>query len=286
MPPVSGKSKKAKEKAKKMVEARIKKKRVLVATASPGAQLIDTTTLPGVSTPSPSTSIMRNKQITSASKRKQIIFSEKPCVEKPVVKKLDKSVLIKLSDLASIAEKTACKQCGGDISFVTKSVGVDASINMRCLCCDEQFLQRDPKVKGLKIKKHTTLNMLELKLVYEVMNSGLGLKGMYGICSVLDLGNAASRSYYKHKDYIAQKAKEKTAKHLEEAVLSITKIYATELDKYPDEEGVLDIAVSYDGKLVHTHTHMHAHTHTHTCMHTHTHTHACTHTHTFGFFIW
>ena len=123
---VSRKTQKARERGVKMAEAKKKKKSVVVATAS---------AVPVEATPSPSTSGTQKRTYCSASKRKRLLYfredsesveQQSESVEKQserdekIPQKEDKSVLIKLSELASIADKSCCKQCGGDVSFLSK----------------------------------------------------------------------------------------------------------------------------------------------------------------------
>ena len=76
-----------------------------------------------------------------------------------------------------------------------------------------------------------------------------GYQEMKRITSSLELGQLSKRSYYKHKNFITEKSREKSERTSKKSVDDVIRnVYAKELGIFPNENGILNIAVSYDGE--------------------------------------
>ena len=183
---------------------------VVTPTQSPQPQQQQLT----VTTP-PSTSGIT--QVSSAKKRKKLLSgeSEHDMDSQTETRKKNSKVMVEKTDLRCMSEKILCKICGGDVLHCCNGVALESHVTLKCERCDENMLECNPKFEDEK----KGFRKLEMKLIYETMNMGVGFRGMKRICSILDMGDVSNRLYYKHKAFITKKAIAKTKEYSKEKLM-------------------------------------------------------------------
>lgn len=88
-----------------------------------------------------------------------------------------------------------------------------------------------------------------MKLVYSAMFEGLSFTSVQRFCALYDMPLVSKRQFLKYKKCIASVARKKTMEHLEQCSRLVTQYYENELSRLPDDDGILDVDVTYDGKL-------------------------------------
>lgn len=76
---------------------------------------------------------------------------------------------------------------------------------------------------------------------------GLAYSGVEKICGLLSIRHFTRGVYMRYANYITDKTVQHTKSLLEQSRKAVFSYYAQELDRHPDEDGILDVDVSFDG---------------------------------------
>lgn len=183
---------------------------------------------------------------SSAKKRKRLFVSDDQ--GDTVVKKEDYNIIMQKSDLETLVSKMLCAQCHAspECSFDTYGTGTDSQGTISCQC-DEKLYTLNSELKCFTHGRSKYYSFT-MKLVYNSLLEGLSHRAVQKSCALLDMKPVNKRQWLKYKRAICEVAVKKTKTQLSDSVAQIFKYYADELDRHPDENGVLDIDVSFDGK--------------------------------------
>lgn len=234
------------EQARKMTMKKMeaKKRKVEEEVVAMSAGTPPPTTPPNVS-PTPSTSAT---PVESSAKKRKRLFAGADQGE-TVVQKDDYNIIIKKSELEKLASKVLCSECYASpkCSFETYGCGTDSKGTISC-DCDEELCSLNWELVGFRkgrLKYYSTT----MKFVYNSLLEGLSHEAVAKSCALLDMNIINKRQWLKYKRVICAVAVAKTQKHLNEGVEKIFKYYSETLDRHPDEDGILDIDVSFDGMV-------------------------------------
>lgn len=184
-------------------------------------------------------------RLSSAKKRKKLFGDEAVTGAVPEYFTL----LVTTSDIETMMNKAVCGECYCTpvCTFKTYGTGTDCETRVMCSCAggyytmnSEIFRLRRGKLKFFSVT---------MKLVYTAMLEGMSYLGVQKSCAFLDMNAVNKRQFIKYKKEVARVATEKTRKHLDDSAVKVIRHYEEELDRTVDEDGLLDIDVTYDGKL-------------------------------------
>lgn len=88
-----------------------------------------------------------------------------------------------------------------------------------------------------------------MKAVYSTLLDDMSYQSLKRLCGALSVPVVNKRQFLKCKKKIVSVVSEKVNKHLVESSHQVIKYYGEVLDRHPDENGFLDVDVTYDGKL-------------------------------------
>lgn len=220
--------------------------RPVVATSS-----VPSTTNPVASTSSNPVTLVTPVSVSSATKRKLRFYSPGSVGERETetATSSSKMMLVEKKLLEKITKKMVCKECYGEVEALSNSNVMDTQLTLSCTSCGEQIYSNDVEKSVRKCGKRkfypTTMN-----LVYSAISEGLAMHGMQRMCSALRIDPINNRQWLKYKLEIRKVAKTRVKKHFDECTPSFFNYYQSELGRLPDNDGFLDMDVTYDGECV------------------------------------
>lgn len=91
------------------------------------------------------------------------------------------------------------------------------------------------------------LHSITLILCYIAMMFGVAYSGVEKLCGLLSLRHLKRQTYVHYANYIRQKTVQHATDVLERSRKAVVTYYAEKLGRHPDENGILDVDVSFDG---------------------------------------
>ena len=218
--------------------------------AKPGRRLaFDAAALPSSAMPVASTSTVDAPVSDSPGPAKLSTFQKRlkllnECAEFSDSNFLDReneNIIINKKVFASAWASAFCFQCNVLTNLSFKDVDGDVSIEVQCPICDEVLFSKEPeKVTNKKFAADTS------SFILHSLNTGYGFSGYNSLCSNLNLHSVNSRRYEEYKHFLGNEVCKKNTKSMKDVRACIEKAYG-ELEIFPDDQGILDIEVSFDG---------------------------------------
>lgn len=84
-------------------------------------------------------------------------------------------------------------------------------------------------------------------LTYAAMMCGFAYSGVEKLCGLLSIRHFARKTYLRYATLITEKTVENVREVLKKSREAVFRYYSEELDRQPDESGVLDVDASFDG---------------------------------------
>lgn len=153
----------------------------------------------------------------------------------------NENILISKNVLRNIISASYCVKCSvlGHVRF--DRIDSDTCITVTCPICDAELCSNIPaKVSKEKIVKNTT------GIVYTRLNNGTGFAGYQKVTGNLNLPQINSRRYEQYKHVIGKEILKLNEMNKEGVLTCIRQKYAEE-GVFPDNDGILNIDVSFDG---------------------------------------
>ncbi|XP_063873641.1 uncharacterized protein LOC135107567 [Scylla paramamosain] len=180
--------------------------------------------------------------ISSAKKRK-IILSPSPTSPST---SHEENVIVRKSVFTAIASNIACKEClGTDITSNLISHQADTSVVMQCNQCKNVIVNTVTDNQVQTTVKN--IHVITLMITYLSMLFGLAYCGVEKICGLLSIRHFTRDVYMRYANYITHKTVQHTKSLLEQSRKAVFSYYAQELDRHPDENGILDVDAIFDG---------------------------------------
>lgn len=203
-------------------------------------------------TPQPSTSslVPTASPVSSAKKRRRLFFSSPKKTSKTGKVQVEKDknmVFLSAGDVKKLSESVVCRDCFASPVCHIKDVGLDSAVSVICSECDKEILCSNPELTQFRCGKNKFYSNT-MRLVYSCMLDGMSYMSVKTSCALLRLPVVNKRQFLKYKDKIRNVAIELAQRNLDECVAQVFSYYANELNRHPDEDGILDIDVTYDGK--------------------------------------
>lgn len=202
-----------------------------------------------VQTPTPSTSTGSTPSVecvSSAKKRKKLFNIESTTTG---VKADESKFLVGMKEFSAIFDAVVCAQCSSQLacSFDTTASGTDCPVIVKCFKCNVEVYNSNPLIQHLSTGTEKFYSET-MSIIYNAMLQGMAFESVTRYCAISEKCEVNKRQYLKYKSKVVEAAVQKTAEHLETCIEKVFKYYAETLDRHPDEDGVLDIDVTYDGK--------------------------------------
>lgn len=143
-----------------------------------------------------------------------------------------------------ICKGGVCSECFGVLCVTYVHHQADVCITVWCDTCKTVTLDNRPE-STISDCKNTYV--VTLMLVYVVMCLGWGYSGAEKLCGMLSMRHFTRDSYIRYANYVIKKGKECVHNVLEQCRKAVFRFYAEELGRTPDENGVLDVDVGFDG---------------------------------------
>ena len=151
------------------------------------------------------------------------------------------NVILSKGFLRSLVTSSYCEECStaGNVSF--KNVDSDGTLEVKCPNCNAMLFSEVNKTVSKKKFAPDTAAM-----VLHCLNTGSGYAGYQSMTTNLNLPAVNSRRFEEYKHFVGEEVRKKNEKNMEGVRKCIEKAYA-ELEIFPDDQGILDIEVSFDG---------------------------------------
>lgn len=211
---------------------------------------------PSSASPPPSTSSQSSSSTSSglsSAKKRKILFEK---VEQrdtgrnveavgPGGESDDSVCLFTKSQLISMASACLCSECyQPTLTVRVTGSAIDPDVALYCTTCRVNIYHK--KKERIKIGEHNFCPQI-LRAVYSCMLRGQGYRSMEGMYSFLGIRPITHITYNNYKHHIVSTANEELARHFDEAVDVVFQYYKEELQRLPDDDGFLNIDVSFDG---------------------------------------
>lgn len=158
-----------------------------------------------------------------------MLASPEPCVS------VDREcIIIEKRELEEAAANLSCGKCYGKVKLCLGQHDLDSKVVIMCDNCDGK--------QNLKINETPLTKMM----VYSNMEMGSGYEGFHKLLSNLCMKPLYER-YFKYSTEVADAAKKRAESVLQLCADAVKKHYLEELKMGPDEDGVFDIRVTFDG---------------------------------------
>ncbi|XP_050730167.1 uncharacterized protein LOC127005398 isoform X2 [Eriocheir sinensis] len=175
---------------------------------------------------------------SSAKKRKKLTLRSQEDTASPM-----EYVVMKKEDLQALCDNVACGECYESkmqCSFVHHHV--DTSVKIKCSNCDSLPM---PGTSNSRVSVLHNVREVTLTLVHAVMLLGKGNAAFHKLCAMMNLRSITNSTYSNYSKYVTLKAKMKAKEVLERSRRAVFEYYARELNRLPDEDGVLDVDVTF-----------------------------------------
>eukprot|EP00112_Aurelia_sp_Birch-Aquarium-sp1_P022795 Seg6549.1 transcript_id=Seg6549.1/GoldUCD/mRNA.D3Y31 product="hypothetical protein" protein_id=Seg6549.1/GoldUCD/D3Y31 len=160
-------------------------------------------------------------------------------------------IIVQKSFLQELFNQVMCPQClGHDVTLEIcdeQSLGFAASSKLSCKSCNH--VSHDGHLCKRVGNSMSTRSPFEVNLLATVAFRGIGCgySAMSDWCGTMNIAHVLSKNgYQKAQKKLEEASKQAFRKVSEESVEAIFESYAED-GVQPDEDGILDIAVSYDG---------------------------------------
>lgn len=184
---------------------------------------------------------------TSAEKRKKITAEAGSSSDKERVISNTEYVVIKKNILIEYWEKKGvCDKCySSDVECVFTHMQIDTRMKVSCKVCHNVMIDNIDDCKITVSNKG--MHPVTVMLVYAVMLLGYSFSAVEKICGILSLPHFTNKTYTRISKFITEKSKINVSDILERSRKAVVQFYANELGRVPDENGILDLDVTFDG---------------------------------------
>lgn len=179
-------------------------------------------------TPPPSD---KHSQPTSSAKKRKLLYT--PPIESEKSEGDDDYIIISKSYLRDIFTKLNCCECDDKVNINFVSDKLDVQLDIICGTCGP-------------ITEKKTSNAVTNMMVYSFMELGVGRNGMDDFLANMNM-KPLDKSYQDFAKNVGEAVIEKASENLAESVVAVKNYYRDTLGKHPDQDGILDVRVTFDG---------------------------------------
>ncbi|XP_050730360.1 uncharacterized protein LOC127005497 isoform X2 [Eriocheir sinensis] len=175
---------------------------------------------------------------SSAKKQKKLTLRAQEDTASPM-----EYVIIKKEDLQAMCDNVVCEECYESkmqCSFVHHHA--DTTVKIVCSKCKSSPMRG---TSGTRMSVLHNVREVTLTLVHAIMLLGKGKAAFDKLCALMNLRGISSSAYNIISKYVTVKAKIKAEEVLEQSRKAVFEYYAKELNRLPDEDGVLDVDVTF-----------------------------------------
>lgn len=124
----------------------------------------------------------------------------------------------------------------------------ESTITMYCeLCAVEKTSKPASARRTAPVQQKNTIFKTNVGIIYLSIIDDFGLAGARRLLGVLGMQNIGNYKYYRYLEYIFAAQKEHYREKQQKVIQPIRKYYAENTTNVPDEDGILNIDISYDG---------------------------------------
>ena len=178
---------------------------------------------------------------SSAEKRKRLSYEEK---EEELSE--EENLICKKSDIREIAKHVTCNKCK-EHDVTSEFVHHQCDVIIKLVCSNCKHIVYDSGGSGKMKCGDTGLFMLTAMIIYLVKLLGHGYAAVERFCSILSMRHFSFVTYGKYTKFINEHAVENVNDILKRSREAVFQYYAENLNRHPDENGILDIDATYDG---------------------------------------
>ena len=120
----------------------------------------------------------------------------------------------------------------------------DTFLKITCSSCHKVSVNTTPDIEKSEGKRYYPVTLM---IVYFVMLMGVGYSGVETLCGMLSLSHFTYTKYIEYCKYVTKKAIKRVDELLGANRRAVFAFYKEKLNIMPDEDGVLNIDVSFDG---------------------------------------
>ncbi|KAK8372125.1 hypothetical protein O3P69_011014 [Scylla paramamosain] len=167
-----------------------------------------------------------------------------------VTEDYDEKYIITGSQLRAMVAGLQCKKrgCRKEVAVTPVANRWDTTISVDCQECGTNYCHAPPttfKLAGGEENQYTEVN---LQQVYHSLVTGEGRAGLESRSAFLGTGRELTpASYVRHCHFLYNKMESHYNKGMEIIYESVKEFYTSRKMAEPDEDGILDVEVSYDG---------------------------------------
>ena len=177
---------------------------------------------------------------SSAEKRKKLTFG----LETPK-KVLTENIVIDKKHLVELCDSVLCQECCEsklECKFIRHQA--DTFVKVICSKCHKVAVNTTLDIEKAEGKRYYPVTLI---VVYFAMLLGVGYSGVETLCGMLSLSHFTYEKYVEYCKFVTKKAMKHASELLHENRKAVFKFYAEKLNRMPDETGVLNTDVSFDG---------------------------------------
>lgn len=182
---------------------------------------------------------------TTVAIRKSLLFScdQRECIEGEGLASVRVDRLTKLVQCIG-----KCDSCDGKVSLKSRFEQFEVFLEVTCGECDKVIYVDGPeKIVEPAAAGSKTLYETNMRNVFSSMVNDIGYAGLMGHCAISGVPQFSHKTYQMYKSVICNAVANKVKVSKEKNVQAIFKYYEEVYDIHPDENGILDIDVSFDG---------------------------------------
>ena len=163
-------------------------------------------------------------------------------LERHVTDSSERILLLKEKRLCSMFESCLSKCCQGNTELWVKTEQCKVFCTLKCSEYNGIVYEDGPK--EIKIEQNRKTTEVNLRFVYISMVNDVGNAGMSRTCTALGIRRMPPKTYQKYKNVICRRVASSVKEHQDSNIFSY---YAKKLNIECDENGILNIDVSFDG---------------------------------------
>ncbi|XP_068212243.1 uncharacterized protein [Palaemon carinicauda] len=147
-----------------------------------------------------------------------------------------------------MAENMNCrdKKCNGSGELTINREYFDSDIKVTCNVCERVIYEKNSPRMNVTGHKRATVSPITTSIVYNTILDGTGYSGVRKLSGVLSVDLMSKTVYERNKEYVHSLGKNKYDALQKKVQWSVVEYYR-KMNIHPDDNGVLDIDVIYDG---------------------------------------